>query len=114
MKAVRDVQLLRPRQAALAQAEAHVVQHRQPGEQRVALEHHAAVGARAVDAAAVELHLAGRLRSSPATMRSSVLLPQPLGPRMVMKSFSATSRSVACSASVRVEAALDAAGTLLA
>jgi hypothetical protein len=34
-------------------------------------------------------------------MRSSVLLPQPLGPRMVMKSFSATSRSVACSASVR-------------
>src|SRR5512134_2288593 len=33
-------------------------------------------------------------------MRSSVLLPQPLGPRMVMKSFSATSRSVACSASV--------------
>src|SRR5439155_25711868 len=38
--------------------------------------------------------------SSPATMRSKVLLPQPEGPRMVMKSFSATSRSVACSASV--------------
>src|SRR5262245_9646495 len=38
--------------------------------------------------------------SSPATMRSSVLLPQPLGPRIVMKSFSATSRSVACSANV--------------
>ena len=33
-------------------------------------------------------------------MRSSVLLPQPLGPRMVMKSFSATSRSVACNANV--------------
>ena len=33
-------------------------------------------------------------------MRSSVLLPQPEGPRMVTKSFSATSRSVACSASV--------------
>ena len=28
--------------------------------------------------------------SSPATMRSSVLLPQPEGPRMVMKSFSCT------------------------
>ena len=33
-------------------------------------------------------------------MRSSVLLPQPDGPRMVTKSFSATCRSVACSASV--------------
>ena len=39
-------------------------------------------------------------RSSPATMRSSVLLPQPEGPRMVMKSFSATCRSVSCSATV--------------
>ena len=58
-EAVRDLQLLRARQAALAQAEADVVQHRQPGEQRVALEHHAAVGAGAVDALAVEQHLAG-------------------------------------------------------
>ena len=33
-------------------------------------------------------------------MRSSVLLPQPDGPRIVTKSFSATSKSVACSASV--------------
>src|SRR5262245_50036811 len=33
-------------------------------------------------------------------MRSSVLLPQPLGPRMATKSFSATCRSVDCSASV--------------
>src|SRR6185369_6164038 len=38
--------------------------------------------------------------SKPATMRSSVLLPQPDGPRMVMKSFSCTDRSVACSATV--------------
>jgi hypothetical protein len=38
--------------------------------------------------------------SSPATMRSSVDLPQPEGPRMVMKSFSCTLRSVACSATV--------------
>ena len=35
-------------------------------------------------------------------MRSSVLLPQPDGPRMVTKSFSATERSVACKASVGV------------
>jgi hypothetical protein len=33
--------------------------------------------------------------SRPATMRSSVLLPQPEGPRMVMKSFSSTDKSVA-------------------
>ena len=46
-------------QAALAQAEAHVVEHRQPREQRVALEHHAAVGAGRLDAPAVEQHLAG-------------------------------------------------------
>src|SRR6185369_5798605 len=38
--------------------------------------------------------------SSPATIRRSVLLPQPEGPRMVMKSFSWTDRSVACSATV--------------
>src|SRR6185369_3455099 len=38
--------------------------------------------------------------SSPATMRNSVLLPQPEGPRIVMKSFSCTDRSVACSATV--------------
>src|SRR3954466_4151163 len=38
--------------------------------------------------------------SSPATMRSSVLLPQPEGPRMVTKSFSATSSVVACNANV--------------
>src|SRR5664279_2441768 len=38
--------------------------------------------------------------SRPATMRKSVLLPQPEGPRMVTKSFSATCRSVASSACV--------------
>ena len=46
-------------QAALAQAEAHVVEHASAREERVALEHHAAVGARAFDAPAVEQHLAG-------------------------------------------------------
>ena len=38
--------------------------------------------------------------SSPATMRSSVDLPQPDGPRMVTKSLSATARSVGSSARV--------------
>ncbi len=38
--------------------------------------------------------------SSPATMRSSVDLPQPDGPRMVTKSLSATSKSVGCKARV--------------
>src|SRR5438874_1008460 len=38
--------------------------------------------------------------SSPATMRSSVDLPQPDGPRMAMKSLSSTLRSVRLSASV--------------
>ena len=32
--------------------------------------------------------------SSPATIRSNVLLPQPDGPRIVMKSLCATARSV--------------------
>ena len=39
-------------------------------------------------------------RSRPATMRSSVDLPQPEGPRMVMKSLSATSSVMGCSACV--------------
>ncbi|GEM_PF-6641258 len=38
--------------------------------------------------------------SSPATMRSSVDLPQPDGPRMVMKSLLATCSSVGSSATV--------------
>ena len=38
--------------------------------------------------------------SSPATMRSSVDLPQPDGPRMVMKSLSATESDVGSSACV--------------
>ena len=38
--------------------------------------------------------------SRPATMRSRVDLPQPEGPRIVMKSWCATSRWVGCSASV--------------
>src|SRR4051794_29613476 len=39
-------------------------------------------------------------RSSPATMRRSVDFPQPEGPRMVMKSFSATSSVVGSTARV--------------
>jgi hypothetical protein len=47
------------RHAALARAELDVLHHRQPGKQRVALEHHAAVGAGAGDGPAVEGHGAG-------------------------------------------------------
>jgi hypothetical protein len=57
-EAVGHLELMRARQAALAQPEADVVEHGQPGEERVALEHHAAVGPGAVDAPAVEQHLA--------------------------------------------------------
>src|SRR5580765_609094 len=38
--------------------------------------------------------------SSPATMRSSVDLPHPDGPRIVMKSLSATASDTGCSATV--------------
>src|SRR5258708_33833071 len=38
--------------------------------------------------------------SSPATMRSSVDLPHPEGPRIVMKSLSATESDVGCNATV--------------
>ena len=73
-KGVGNFQLLLAWQVTLAQAEADVVTHREPGEQRVALKHHAAVGAGAVTIAfAVEQHLAARLFIEPATMRSSVL-----------------------------------------
>ena len=90
MKACGDSICCGARHAAFAQAEADVVAHREPGEQRVALEHHAAVGARAVDARGRRAAPRPTVwRSSPATMRSSVLLPQPEGPRMVTKSFSA-------------------------
>ena len=51
--------------AAFAQAEADVLRHREPGKERVALEHHAAVGARAIDALAVEQHLAGGRKVEP-------------------------------------------------
>ena len=44
-EALRNLNLLRPRQASFAQPETDVVEHAQPGEQRVALKHHAPVGA---------------------------------------------------------------------
>jgi hypothetical protein len=46
------------RQPPLARAEADVLAHRHPGEQRVVLEHHAAVAAGAADALAVDEDLA--------------------------------------------------------
>ncbi len=41
-------------------AEHHVLLHREPGEERVALEHHAAIGAGTEHRLPVELHLAAR------------------------------------------------------
>ena len=84
----------RARHCVLAQAEADVLAHGEPRKQRVALEHHAAIGARTRDRVrrrAARAPLVGA--SSPATMRSSVVLPQPEGPRIVMKSLSADRRA---------------------
>jgi hypothetical protein len=79
MKPFATCELLVARQAALAQAEAHVLEHREPGKERVALEDHAAVGARASMRRPSSCTSPAVGRSSPATMRSSVLLPQPDG-----------------------------------
>ena len=58
---IGDLVALRLGHAALAQAEGDVLAHGQPGKQRVGLEHHAAVGARAGHLASVEHHAsAGR------------------------------------------------------
>ena len=92
---------LRLGHAPLAQAEGDVLAHGQPGKQRVGLEHHAAVRARAGHRRVRRARTRPPVgRSSPATMRSSVDLPQPEGPRMVMKSLSPTPRSVGSSARV--------------
>ena len=76
-----------------ARAEADVLPHRHPGKQRVVLEHHAAVAARAGDRLALA---SARCRwsapRSPATMRSSVDLPQPEAPIRQTNSPSGWSR----------------------
>ena len=54
--------LLRERHAFFSQAEADVLQNREPREERVALEHHAAVGTGAAHRLAVERDAAGRGR----------------------------------------------------
>ena len=48
-------------QAALSQAKTNIFLHGQPGKQGVALEHHATVGAWALDGSAVKQHLAAGL-----------------------------------------------------
>ena len=68
-----------------AQAEGDVLAHGHVPEQRVVLEHEAHAGARCTrrlgDVLAVEADAAPRSgRSSPAMMRSSVVLPEPDGP----------------------------------
>ena len=101
MQSSTTVAALGVRHAPLAQAEGDVLRDRQPGEQRVGLEHHAAVGAGPGDRLAIEQRPRPSVGlSSPATMRSSVDLPQPDGPRMVTNSLSATTRSVGSSARV--------------
>src|SRR3954453_10754013 len=58
---VSDLVSLRLGHATLAQAEGDVLAHRQPGKQRVGLEHHAAIGAGAGHLASIEHHTsAGR------------------------------------------------------
>ncbi len=62
----------------------HVLQHGAPGQQHRRLEHHAHVAARPGVPPARPASTVPRLaRSRPARMRSSVLLPQPLGPTTV-------------------------------
>ena len=53
------------RHALFAQPETDIVAHRQPGKQRVALEHHAAIRAGSGDRLAVEQHAAGAGRVEP-------------------------------------------------
>ena len=62
---VAAVFLLCKAHAALTQAETDVLLDRQPGKQRVALEHHAAVGAGAFDRLAVEHDLPGGRKVQP-------------------------------------------------
>ena len=65
----------------LVDAEEHVVEGGHPGQQAGRLEHDAAVGARAVDLLAGDRHAARRgLDAGPATIDSTVDLPQPEWP----------------------------------
>ena len=83
-------------EAAQLDLHEHVVERRAPVEQHRALEHDAEVGLRPVDDAArrrAPRPCVGRCR--PATMRSSVLLPQPDGPTIARNSPSRIARSIA-------------------
>ena len=80
------------------QAEEHVVQHRAPWQQQVALQHVPGVAGRArhLSVAKEEPPVSGR--SSPAMMLKSVLLPQPDGPTRAMNSPFPAPRSTVSSA----------------
>ena len=72
------------RHAAQLQPEGDVAQDRRPGHQREVLEHERALGPRAPHRAAVDQDLAAVGSISPATILSSVVLPQPDGPSSVV------------------------------
>jgi hypothetical protein len=72
-----DPLLLVLRHVLLAQSEADILVHREPGEQRIGLKHHSPVRARCDDRRAVEQNAPVVGVSRPATIRSSVDLPHP-------------------------------------
>jgi hypothetical protein len=85
--------------AAHLQPEGDVVDHVQPGHQGMLLEHHAAVGARPLDMAAVDedVPLAGRHEAGDGGQQ--VVLPQPEAPTATTNSPRSKFRSTADSAS---------------
>ena len=76
----RGVAQLGAAHALHLEAEHHVLQRGQPGQQLGELKHHAAIVAAALHLAAVDRDLAADAVSSPMAMRSAVVLPQPEGP----------------------------------
>ena len=91
-----------------AQAEGDVLEHRHVPEQRVVLEHEADAGARARGASVASSpwkRIAARRRatSSPAMMRSSVVLPEPDGPSSATSSPVGTSRLTSSQRGERAE-----------
>ena len=93
---------LRPRHAAHFERERDVALDRQVREQRVVLEHHADPALRGRgerDVVALQPHACPRREArNPAMILSSVVLPEPLGPRIVTSSPGWTVRSTPASA----------------
>ena len=89
---------------AILKSVADVFRNGEMGKQRVVLEDcidAAAVGRQVIEALAAHAEFRRNLAvSNPAMMRSSVVLPDPLSPRMVRNSPSATSREISRSTAV--------------